>query len=112
MADPGPGYYRYTCKNYYTYNCGNWVWVNGSLCAACVAAGRDASEIMEHAENQDHSFTSILHDDYLMPIGSPYCYISDTPYNAITPHFRHVPENDPNAEQEKSSPTHASMLRF
>ncbi|CZS96535.1 hypothetical protein WAI453_010013 [Rhynchosporium graminicola] len=40
------GYYKYRCKYWMTYNCPNWVWVNNSPCAHCLADGRD-SEIIK-----------------------------------------------------------------
>ncbi|KAL6864156.1 hypothetical protein J3F83DRAFT_742724 [Trichoderma novae-zelandiae] len=36
------GFYKYRCKNFYSHNCPNWVWVNNSPCATCIAEGRDA----------------------------------------------------------------------
>lgn len=36
------GFYKYRCKYFYSHNCQNWVWVNGSTCASCLAEGRDA----------------------------------------------------------------------
>ncbi|KAL2069634.1 hypothetical protein VTL71DRAFT_14313 [Oculimacula yallundae] len=36
------GYYKYRCKYWMTYNCPNWVWVNNSPCAHCLADGRDS----------------------------------------------------------------------
>ncbi|KAL7911134.1 hypothetical protein GGI35DRAFT_478507 [Trichoderma velutinum] len=38
------GFYKYRCKNFYSHNCPNWVWVNNSPCATCIAEGRDAEE--------------------------------------------------------------------
>ncbi|PWW74614.1 hypothetical protein C7212DRAFT_38636, partial [Tuber magnatum] len=38
----GSGYYKFRCKNWLTYDCKQWVWVNNSACAECVAAGRDS----------------------------------------------------------------------
>lgn len=35
------GFYKYRCKYFYTHNCQNWVWVNNSPCATCLAEGRD-----------------------------------------------------------------------
>ncbi|KAK6362283.1 hypothetical protein TWF730_005979 [Orbilia blumenaviensis] len=42
------GYYKYRCKNFYSHNCGNWVWVNNTACAECVAAGRDSLSLSSH----------------------------------------------------------------
>jgi len=36
----GGGYYKFRCKNWLTHNCPNWVWVNGTSCAECMAQGR------------------------------------------------------------------------
>jgi len=41
MSSSG-GYYKYRCKYWMTYNCPNWVWVNNSPCAHCLADGRDS----------------------------------------------------------------------
>ncbi|KAK3933498.1 hypothetical protein QBC46DRAFT_434149 [Diplogelasinospora grovesii] len=38
------GFYKYRCKYFYTHNCPNWVWVNNSPCASCLAEGRDADD--------------------------------------------------------------------
>ncbi|KAL7798211.1 hypothetical protein V8C37DRAFT_369106 [Trichoderma ceciliae] len=38
------GFYKYRCKNFYSHNCPNWVWVNNSPCATCIAEGKDAEE--------------------------------------------------------------------
>ncbi|KAL7941641.1 hypothetical protein V8C42DRAFT_173571 [Trichoderma barbatum] len=38
------GFYKYRCKNFYSHNCPNWVWVNNSPCATCIAEGRDVEE--------------------------------------------------------------------
>ncbi|KAL7934863.1 hypothetical protein V8C35DRAFT_279340 [Trichoderma chlorosporum] len=35
------GFYKYRCKNFYSHNCPNWVWVNNSPCATCIAEGKD-----------------------------------------------------------------------
>ncbi|KAH8128795.1 hypothetical protein LI328DRAFT_160486 [Trichoderma asperelloides] len=43
MSSSG-GFYKYRCKNFYSHNCPNWVWVNNSPCATCIAEGKDASE--------------------------------------------------------------------
>ncbi|KAL7276624.1 hypothetical protein RUND412_000390 [Rhizina undulata] len=47
MSGGSGGYYKFRCKNFFTYNCGNWVWVNHSACAECVAAGRDSDDVEE-----------------------------------------------------------------
>jgi len=39
------GYYKYRCKYWLTYDCPNWVWVNNSPCAHCLAEGRESDEI-------------------------------------------------------------------
>ncbi|KAI9761215.1 MAG: hypothetical protein M4579_001135 [Chaenotheca gracillima] len=62
----GGGFYKFPCRNKYTYNCPNWVWVNNSACAACVADGREdttdpttsrravqTSRFSEETENSD-----------------------------------------------------------
>lgn len=38
------GYYRYHCKHWMTYDCPNWVWMNNTPCATCMANGRDSEE--------------------------------------------------------------------
>lgn len=43
------GFYKYRCKYFYSHNCQNWVWVNGSPCASCLAEGRDAEEAVSNA---------------------------------------------------------------
>ncbi|KAL7922027.1 hypothetical protein ACQKWADRAFT_111926 [Trichoderma austrokoningii] len=43
MSSSG-GFYKYRCKNFYSHNCPNWVWVNNSPCATCIAEGKDANE--------------------------------------------------------------------
>ncbi|KAF8418081.1 hypothetical protein EV426DRAFT_720847 [Tirmania nivea] len=53
----GPGFYKFRCKNFYTHDCENWVWVNNSPCAACVAQGRESVE-----ENYEDNSPSILSD--------------------------------------------------
>lgn len=35
------GFYKYRCKYFLSYNCDHWVYVNGTACAYCLAAGRD-----------------------------------------------------------------------
>ncbi|KAH7303599.1 hypothetical protein B0I35DRAFT_402273, partial [Stachybotrys elegans] len=43
------GFYKYRCKYFYSHNCPNWVWVNNSPCASCLADGRDEIKILtEH----------------------------------------------------------------
>ncbi|KAK2593398.1 hypothetical protein QQS21_008886 [Conoideocrella luteorostrata] len=39
------GFYKYRCKYFYTHNCENWVWVNNSPCATCLAEGRDDEKV-------------------------------------------------------------------
>ncbi|KAG0641449.1 hypothetical protein HOY80DRAFT_1135259 [Tuber brumale] len=43
----GSGFYKFRCKYWLTYNCRQWVWVNNSACAECVAAGRDSGEAVD-----------------------------------------------------------------
>ncbi|KAH8787547.1 hypothetical protein F5882DRAFT_110873 [Hyaloscypha sp. PMI_1271] len=38
------GYYKYRCMFWLNYNCPNWVWVNNSPCAHCLADGVDEPE--------------------------------------------------------------------
>ncbi|KFA63806.1 hypothetical protein S40285_09948 [Stachybotrys chlorohalonatus IBT 40285] len=38
------GFYRYRCKYFFSHNCPNWVWVNNSPCATCLAEGRDTEQ--------------------------------------------------------------------
>ncbi|KAL7903253.1 hypothetical protein HDV63DRAFT_117461 [Trichoderma sp. SZMC 28014] len=52
MSSSG-GFYKYRCKNFYSHNCPNWVWVNNSPCATCIAEGKDANE-----RSQSSSMTS------------------------------------------------------
>ncbi|CAH0028353.1 unnamed protein product [Clonostachys rhizophaga] len=35
------GFYKYRCKFFYSHNCTNWVWMNESPCAPCLAEGRE-----------------------------------------------------------------------
>ncbi|KAI5837189.1 hypothetical protein DFP73DRAFT_569297 [Morchella snyderi] len=55
----GSGFYRFRCKNFLTYNCENWVWVNHSACAQCVAAGRDNTD-SELQTDDGHSASSVV----------------------------------------------------
>ncbi|KAL7783271.1 hypothetical protein V8C37DRAFT_406674 [Trichoderma ceciliae] len=49
------GFYKYRCKNFYSHNCPNWVWVNNSLCATCMAEGRDTeAQSMPLQQPQDN----------------------------------------------------------
>ncbi|KAM0454712.1 hypothetical protein ACHAO4_004525 [Trichoderma viride] len=52
MSSSG-GFYKYRCKNFYSHNCPNWVWVNNSPCATCIAEGKDTNE-----RSQSSSMTS------------------------------------------------------
>ncbi|KAK0705170.1 hypothetical protein B0H67DRAFT_497569 [Lasiosphaeris hirsuta] len=40
------GFYKYRCKYFLTHNCTNWVYVNLSACAYCVAEGRESEEVL------------------------------------------------------------------
>ncbi|KAI5849185.1 hypothetical protein BZA05DRAFT_402483 [Tricharina praecox] len=58
-SEASSGYFRYRCKNFYTHNCDNWVWVNNTACAECVAAGRDEEQLefeLEHESTGDYCY--------------------------------------------------------
>ncbi|RPA95513.1 hypothetical protein L873DRAFT_1315060 [Choiromyces venosus 120613-1] len=48
----GSGFYKFRCKNWLTYDCKQWVWVNNSACAECIAVGRDAEDMMDGERTQ------------------------------------------------------------
>lgn len=47
------GFYKYRCKYFYTHNCTNWVYVNNSPCANCLAEGRDSVEAPPQQQFRD-----------------------------------------------------------
>ncbi|KAF3191072.1 hypothetical protein TWF106_001331 [Orbilia oligospora] len=64
------GYYKYRCKNFYSHNCGNWVWVNNTACAECVAAGRDSLSLNSHRHHlAGMDFASSIEADPTCPTG-------------------------------------------
>ncbi|KAH7320085.1 hypothetical protein B0I35DRAFT_451020 [Stachybotrys elegans] len=48
------GFYKYRCKYFYSHNCPNWVWVNNSPCASCLADGRDGEHIQAPSWEVNH----------------------------------------------------------
>ncbi|TFA99436.1 hypothetical protein CCMA1212_008788 [Trichoderma ghanense] len=60
------GFYKYRCKNFYSHNCPNWVWVNNSPCATCIAEGRDAEEQLMSSTMVSHGIVALrTRDDIL-----------------------------------------------
>ncbi|KAH0490507.1 hypothetical protein TgHK011_001974 [Trichoderma gracile] len=60
------GFYKYRCKNFYSHNCPNWVWVNNSPCATCIAEGRDAEEQLMLSSMVSHGIVAPrIRDDIL-----------------------------------------------
>ncbi|UKZ51462.1 hypothetical protein TrVGV298_005222 [Trichoderma virens] len=60
------GFYKYRCKNFYSHNCPNWVWVNNSPCATCIAEGRDAEEqLLPISTASRESIAPRIRDDIL-----------------------------------------------
>lgn len=60
------GYFRYRCKNFYTYNCDNWVWVNYTACAECVACGRESDDLGQscHISGGEIDLESVASTDF------------------------------------------------
>ncbi|KAL6908934.1 hypothetical protein GGI43DRAFT_162702 [Trichoderma evansii] len=65
MSSSG-GFYKYRCKNFYSHNCPNWVWVNNSPCATCIAEGKDADELSHSSSmTSRETLTPRVQDDIL-----------------------------------------------
>ncbi|KAK6521818.1 hypothetical protein TWF506_002022 [Arthrobotrys conoides] len=65
------GYYKYRCKNFYSHNCGNWVWVNNTACAECVAAGRDSLSLNSNRHHGPLTATDLASSFEADPTYSP-----------------------------------------
>ncbi|KFH40308.1 hypothetical protein ACRE_090300 [Hapsidospora chrysogenum ATCC 11550] len=57
------GFYKYRCKYFYSHNCPNWVWVNNSACATCLAEGREDAQLQQYRRRQQHQQAQLGHPD-------------------------------------------------
>ncbi|RPA88012.1 hypothetical protein BJ508DRAFT_356794 [Ascobolus immersus RN42] len=81
------GYYKYRCKNFYSHNCNNWVWMNNTVCAACIAAGReDAIDCSSATVELGSHVVSTVIDDHLCL--NPRCIDDSNTFCVATEHAK------------------------